>query len=561
MTPLDAAPWHVQQAKVYDALAVESCKETEGLAPVAHSLEDHRRSVLTAALKIVAAGIASVAFRQGALAQALDSIEAFAKTPTSKVLASPEIRPSNIFGLRSSNFALHPGHIHYKNLGFPHHDDLSNLSAIANDFLSADTNFAPIAGVDLLRAGTLNTDVIVSGSPVSNMLSRIALGYQRISEDGSEGLRRDGVQFFDLPFEFVFDAAYLRKQGITTVSRQLGNLLHTVPNWSIRDISKDRMLIPEARDADDWSRDFLLVTVLPNIFSLDVEKHGTKLVLFMGTHGVGTRAAYLLYADSTLRTLVSDFSKKEPFFQTLIPVNNIMHADGSLLPIGVDIANVEFRPIRVLEADYRLALDILRQEQGRSIVQGFGFPAVATLVANLEQTIKNYQTTDNLRVEVDGSAGLGNLEMGVFSTQSGASPDASMGAESRSSMEKSMSLEEEFEALSEFITDTKNKVALTFKSRDALAFVVRSMSEQLGRFDYELADPFTIVVSRGNLLQISQTAGDASLTFSTSEVSSFAELSDEERQELSQWRFQRLFKHPSAAEAQRILESRRTLKV
>jgi hypothetical protein len=195
---------------------------------------------------------------------------------------------------------------------------------------------------DLMDAAQLEGNIIALGSPMSNYLSRIVLQYENMTGGPTDGFTRTGHNpLFHLPFEYIFDAKYLRKEFLMT-RRFAGKREHQVPNWSIRDMSVGKVLCPQVDSDGTLKTDFLLITKLPKILSSDAYDRGEEIIIFGGTHGIGTKAIDLLFQDETILSAIEKKVRNTPYWQALIEIERITHLDRQRLSVPFSL-NSEVR--------------------------------------------------------------------------------------------------------------------------------------------------------------------------------------------------------------------------
>jgi hypothetical protein len=229
----------------------------------------------------------------------------------------------SVFGDFRKNAKFTPGTAHYLFPNKMHPDDviagavLEKVGSLGITNLKIVDNFFDLRDLE----GTL----VALGSPMSNFLSRAILAYQFVSSNPDDGIKRDkDKSFFELPFEYVMDATQLRTAG-AMANRMVDGKVHSVPNWSIWSAAEKNMLVPSVDDSGQLQSDYLLVTVLPNIFSRRSYEAGDRIVIFGGTHGVATKAVELLFRDSELLGHLRDKVESSPYWQAVFKVNHVSH--------------------------------------------------------------------------------------------------------------------------------------------------------------------------------------------------------------------------------------------
>lgn len=221
-----------------------------------------------------------------------------------------------------------PGTSHHLFPGEMHPNDqkagatLANVALMGIPDLKVVDNFITLYDLE----GTL----IASGSPVSNFLSRAAMAYQYADKDPSKGLRRNEKNsFFDLPFEFVIDVEALNKAEVTVSQIIKGSILK-VPNWSLYSNIEEKLMVPVVSEEGQLKTDYLLVTVLPNYFSKSSYDAGHKLIIFAGTHGVGTKAIELLFRNEQVLQKLWNKVHGTDYWQAVIEIDQVSPRVGEV---------------------------------------------------------------------------------------------------------------------------------------------------------------------------------------------------------------------------------------
>ena len=253
-------------------------------------------------------------------------------------LKDPEYKTDLIFSLFGdlrSNSAFTPGTAHYLFPRKMHPDDmiagavLEKVGSLGINNLKMVDNF-----IDLEDLGGT---IVALGSPMSNYLSRSILTYDYVSDNPEDGMKRDKEKsFFELPFEYVMDSNRLRSSG-AIAKRMLKGKTHTVPNWSIWSANNDMLHVPKVRDDCLLENDYLLITVLPNIFAKEAYEAGNRTIIIGGSHGVATKSIDLLFRDEDLLKILKDKSRASPYWQALFEIDQIVHdtKGGRLTPVSL----------------------------------------------------------------------------------------------------------------------------------------------------------------------------------------------------------------------------------
>lgn len=141
----------------------------------------------------------------------------------------------------------------------------------------------------LFSADSLNGTYFLIGGPASNALTRLVLEYKRSSSEGT--LERVSEPIANLRFQFDCKSA---TENIRITHKSVE------PNWPVIDVQTGREFVPQTNDANFLETDYLLITVMPNFMHRDAYKNDEKIVIFSGSHGVGTKAVQLLFQSRAL---------------------------------------------------------------------------------------------------------------------------------------------------------------------------------------------------------------------------------------------------------------------
>ncbi|MGB8656198.1 MAG: hypothetical protein WCE90_00235 [Candidatus Zixiibacteriota bacterium] len=207
---------------------------------------------------------------------------------------------------------------------FPNHnalhpDNMAGLVAAAGGECWKALLINKLFPVDTLTT-TLDTNLVLIGSPTAEGLSRPIFGYEPADDD------RDSLVLasptFDLPYRWVLDKRLTEE---ACAKRMLsGGQIVERPNWRIE--GNGRLFIPATDSEGMLAADYLLVTRLRNFLTPDALNTDKYLVSFGGTHGTATRALEILLKDrSTLRKIASLLKDKPASFQMLLRVCDIRH--------------------------------------------------------------------------------------------------------------------------------------------------------------------------------------------------------------------------------------------
>ncbi len=225
-----------------------------------------------------------------------------------------------LFGNVEEDFRFVPGISHYRYPNKPHPDDREAMASLGRLGAEIATKFELVN--EVLAPKNVQGNLICLGSPVSNYLSRVAMNYRYVTEsDKSQGLVSDEKgRLFYLPYEFSLDAKELLKNGVSIRNLQ-GGRGDEIPNWSIRDCKTGEYLVSDIEGGNLLS-DYLLITVLPNIYDPSAYEKHQKLIIIGGSHGVGTKAIDLVFKNRNV--LLSLLRQKEnaEYWQAIIKVTD-----------------------------------------------------------------------------------------------------------------------------------------------------------------------------------------------------------------------------------------------
>lgn len=229
----------------------------------------------------------------------------------------------SVFGDFRKNAKFTPGTAHYLFPNQMHPDDVITGAVLEKVGSLGIANLKIVDNFFALR--DLEGTIVALGSPMSNFLSRAILAYQFVSANPEDGIKRvENKGFFELPFEYVMDAIQLRTTG-AMANRMIGGRIHSVPNWSVWSAAEKNMLVPLVDDDGQLQSDYLLITVLPNIFSRKSYDAGDRIVIFGGAHGVATKAVDLLFREAELLGHLRDKVKNSPYWQAVFKVDHVSH--------------------------------------------------------------------------------------------------------------------------------------------------------------------------------------------------------------------------------------------
>ena len=205
----------------------------------------------------------------------------------------------------------------------PHPDNLAALQGVLGEEFLLNAKVQPPNQLYTKPNG----NIVVLGSPASELLSRIHLGFSGSTYD--QFLHR--TDLLPLPFRTNQNVHEVRGRA-TRIFRnyRTGEVVTSNrPNWTIDTGDPSHRYIPEVESADKpyLKTDFLLITRLRNCLTDD--KGGSYFTSIGGAHGVGTKAIQLLMGasiDRLHRQLLHDIDRElqgANEFQILIKVSEI----------------------------------------------------------------------------------------------------------------------------------------------------------------------------------------------------------------------------------------------
>lgn len=226
-----------------------------------------------------------------------------------------------------------PGFAHHRFINQIHPDDASAVDAFWKLGTSMTENLVLVN--DYLEIDNLSGNFVCLGSPMSNAISRKILQYNYVSNSHEDGIQREkNNQLFDLRYEYLMDANLLLREGIKRSKRFIGSKEHRVPNWSIIDKKRDELIIPDVKD-EDLRSDYLLISVLPNLFNENSYEKNQQIIIFGGTHGVGTNAIDILLRNKKILSKITSKVMKLPYWQALLKIDETNYDAKRTAPFSI----------------------------------------------------------------------------------------------------------------------------------------------------------------------------------------------------------------------------------
>lgn len=205
-------------------------------------------------------------------------------------------------------------------IGSPHPDDCAAFGTILKTAISP-----ALAQQDIEYASSVECSLddghVIVGSPESDPFAQAVFGYHSAGEHGSEFVG----DTLDLPFRWEEDA---RQVSATYTKFVPGRGEVERPNWPIvcQRAGGEVRRFPEV-DGDGFSAtDWLVLTRIPNIASLEGLQRNRSIVSVAGAHGTATRAIELLVGNRhALAAIGGQVPRASNAFQALIEVGGIRH--------------------------------------------------------------------------------------------------------------------------------------------------------------------------------------------------------------------------------------------
>lgn len=255
---------------------------------------------------------------------------------------TPHKQPGTVqFGLLKALFLhqarvikLFPGTDHYfhrdatrANAPRAAHPDDLQAAHLAEDALRP-LSVAPVRPVPgLFDAQTLDGCLLVFGGGTSNVLARL-MQEERKAETVQDYVR---VQQPVLGLRYV-PTCELSKETVQIAGQEFER------RYGLKDTETGKVLFPQTDQKNRLTRDYLLVTVIPNILSADSYRRGDKIVLLGGMHGMGTVASSLLWSNEPVLRQISNEVGESAAWQAVIETGDVVHENKR--PRAASLANV-----------------------------------------------------------------------------------------------------------------------------------------------------------------------------------------------------------------------------
>lgn len=227
-----------------------------------------------------------------------------------------------LFGDLNENFSFVPGTAHRIHKGRIHPDDKKAASTLERIGLSGVENLEIVN--NLFFPENIQGNIVALGSPATNALTTGIMQYRPFLKKPEHGFFRENKTFFDLPFEYYMNGKQLLKDNRIYKRRVLHDL-KVGPNWGIYNNIDNQLIIPKTSESGILLNDYLLVTVLPNIYELKGVDTDSKIIIFGGAHGTGTKAIELLLSNNKILKKLVRQTKNIRYWQALIEIDSISY--------------------------------------------------------------------------------------------------------------------------------------------------------------------------------------------------------------------------------------------
>lgn len=270
-------------------------------------------------------------------------------------ISSPHINSTNpsgplhffkqLFLRNPKTVSYHVGTEHPVNPGRIHFDNAHAAGRLRSTIaLFSDPNRKIRYTSKPFLSGHLAGDILCVGDCRSSLIARNILQYQ-IAEDGD--MHRDKDPILQLRFERLYNPAQLAPSD-KFITREANGITFETQNTFIKDRDNPHSFIRPNISLHNRRliSDFLLITVVPNIFDQASYENGSRVVIFGGTHGIGTRSLGLLLDDEQYLKFLHDKVKAFSYWQALIEVE-VKREGGWELPIRLRADNVRVGEVLV----------------------------------------------------------------------------------------------------------------------------------------------------------------------------------------------------------------------
>lgn len=238
-----------------------------------------------------------------------------------------------------------PGTSHRIYKGMIHPDDKFAVKSLEKIGIDGINNLELFP--ELILTPNIDGNLVTLGSPSTNALTAITFQYRYHNLGVNYGFIRERETQFELPFEYFMDGKYLIDNG-AIYKRKINDELEIGPNWGIKNNSTNNLILPKVNNAGFIKTDYLLITVLPNIYEKKELDTNSKIIILGGAHGTGTKAIDLLFRNKNVLTQLINKTENIQYWQALIEINEIAYNERTLESIPYDISNqIIIKPINI----------------------------------------------------------------------------------------------------------------------------------------------------------------------------------------------------------------------
>lgn len=177
-----------------------------------------------------------------------------------------------------------------------------------------------------------NQTEICFGSPTSNALARVVMGYESRDPSNDHGgalvIERTEQDLFKFPFVYELDRSRIMtlpsdNNGLVAECyRRQNGKKKKITNWGIaQGENLDHIELPEVDENNILTSDYLLITCVPNCFYTSSFDAGHRIFLIGGTHSEGTKAFKKVLRNEDILSEMSECMSRFPAWQAKIEVS------------------------------------------------------------------------------------------------------------------------------------------------------------------------------------------------------------------------------------------------
>ncbi|HEY9869705.1 MAG TPA: hypothetical protein V6D08_11110, partial [Candidatus Obscuribacterales bacterium] len=221
---------------------------------------------------------------------------------------------NNLFDLKGRDIRLAPGTSHYGYEDGVHPADLETVYALERICERFFGQPGIVMGPFLYPE--FNATFICAGGVTSNFLTRTLLEYVPVGKESKFGFQRRNDPVLKLGFEPLCDNE--------DVVRRFGEVRESSdsvpePNWPFLEVSTQNVFAPRYVNGK-FETTYLLLSVLPNLFSAQAFENGDRVIILGGSHGIATRAgADIIFDPDRIRELQNRISGRH--WQALVEID------------------------------------------------------------------------------------------------------------------------------------------------------------------------------------------------------------------------------------------------